>query len=144
LPLIYEACQADQFAYEYEHGVTSYGAFTYTLSRVLRQHRLRTRSITFTQLLNEARTTLHDLNYDQVPTLLGPAEWLNKPIPWAPASGTPAEATRRNSGEGSRICANGTACFVNSSTISRRCASSLVAPLGVRWLDTALDPWICE
>ena len=62
MPLIYEACQADQFAYEYEHGVTSYGAFTYTLSRVLRQHRLRTRSITFTQLLNEARTTLHDLN----------------------------------------------------------------------------------
>jgi metacaspase-1 len=94
LPLIYEACQADQFSYEYEHGVTSYGAFTYTLSRVLRQYRTAARPITFTQLLNEARTTLHDLNYDQVPTLLGPGEWLNKPIPWAPASGTPAAGGR--------------------------------------------------
>jgi hypothetical protein len=87
LPLIYEACQADQFSYEYEHGVTSYGAFTYTLSRVLRQRRTRRETISFAQLLQEARTTLRDLNYDQVPTLLGPRELLNEPIPWQPTSG---------------------------------------------------------
>ena len=70
--------------------MTSYGAFTYTLSRVLRQYRTRGRTITFTQLLNEAKATLHDLNYDQVPTLLGPADWLNMPIPWLAASGARA------------------------------------------------------
>jgi hypothetical protein len=87
LPLIYEACQADQLSYEYEHGVTSYGAFTYTVSQVLRRRRILSQTITFAQLLKEARTRLSELHYDQVPTLLGPAAFLAKPIPWFPASG---------------------------------------------------------
>lgn len=86
LPLIYEACQADQFSYEYQHGVTAYGAFTYTLSRVLRQRRTRGEAFTFTELLEEAQTTLRDLRYDQVPTLLGPKGLLNEPIPWKPVA----------------------------------------------------------
>ncbi len=49
LPMIYEACQANQFSYEYQHGVTSYGAFTYTLWRILHQHRTRGEAITFAQ-----------------------------------------------------------------------------------------------
>jgi hypothetical protein len=81
LPLIYEACQANQFSYEYQHGVTSYGAFTYTLSRVLRQHRASGQPITFAQLVDEAKETLANLRYDQVPTLLGPAELLTLPVP---------------------------------------------------------------
>src|SRR5262249_26085584 len=32
LPIIYEACKEQELAYEYRHGVTSYGAFTYSLS----------------------------------------------------------------------------------------------------------------
>jgi hypothetical protein len=84
LPLIYEACQADQYSYEYEHGVTSYGAFTYTLSRVMRQRRTRGQTITFAELLEEAKATLADLRYDQVPTLLGPTDQLNTAIPWQP------------------------------------------------------------
>jgi hypothetical protein len=94
LPVIYEACQANQFSYEYEHGVTSYGAFTYTLSRVLRQRRTQHHAITFTQLLEEAKNTLHELNYDQVPTLLGPSELLNQPIPWRGTAGRGAARGR--------------------------------------------------
>jgi hypothetical protein len=81
LPLVYEACQANQFSCEYEHGVTSYGAFTYTLSRVLRQHRIRKEPITFAQLLDEAKDTLVRLHYDQTPTLLGPAEVVDEDVP---------------------------------------------------------------
>src|SRR5437899_1442854 len=33
-----------------------------------------------------------------VPTLLGPADWLNKPIPWQPASGTRAARARAERG----------------------------------------------
>jgi metacaspase-1 len=88
LPLIYEACRANQFSYEYQHGVTSYGAFTYSLSRILRQYRTRGQPITFTQLLTEAKDTLARLKYDQEPTLLGPAPLLNEVIPWQPDTRT--------------------------------------------------------
>jgi metacaspase-1 len=35
LPLIFEACGEDEYAYEYRDGVTSYGAFTYFLTKAL-------------------------------------------------------------------------------------------------------------
>src|SRR5262245_11204348 len=36
-PVLLEACKESQLSYEYRHGVTSYGAFTYCLSRVFRE-----------------------------------------------------------------------------------------------------------
>lgn len=36
LPVILQACEEQQLAYEYRHGVTSYGAFTYSLAKTLR------------------------------------------------------------------------------------------------------------
>jgi hypothetical protein len=87
LPLIYEACQANQFSYEYQHGVTSYGAFTYTISRVVRQHHVRGESLTFAELVDEAKATLARFKYDQIPTLLGPAALVNETIPWQPPAG---------------------------------------------------------
>jgi hypothetical protein len=87
LPVVYEACQENQFSYEYRHGVTSYGAFTYSVSRILRRYRTRKEAVTFEGLLREARKTLADLYYDQNPTILGPEELLKSPIPWQPGSG---------------------------------------------------------
>ena len=48
LPVILEACSEDQLAYEYKHGVTPYGAFTYLLSSRLRLRRLQGKTPTVT------------------------------------------------------------------------------------------------
>src|SRR5262249_37295057 len=82
LPIIYEACKEQELAYEYRHGVTSYGAFTYSLSTILRQSLARGRAATFEQLLRGATQTLKDLHYDQHPVMLGPKKLLQQPIPW--------------------------------------------------------------
>jgi hypothetical protein len=39
LPIIIEACQEQQLSYEYRDGATSYGAFTFSLAKVLRETR---------------------------------------------------------------------------------------------------------
>jgi hypothetical protein len=49
LPVLLEACRQDQFSYEYRHGVTSYGAFTYSLAKDLRARP----QITFQQIRRE-------------------------------------------------------------------------------------------
>lgn len=90
LPMILEACREDQYAYEYRHGVESYGAFTYTLAKVLRQNR----SLTFGEAIAESRDRLAELGYDQVPAILGPTALVNSPIPWVEAS--PPRAKRKS------------------------------------------------
>lgn len=80
LPVILQACQEDELAYEYRHGVTSYGAFTFALSRQLRQ--AGRRGITFRRLSDLVRDTLAELDYDQRPELVGPAVWLDAAVPW--------------------------------------------------------------
>ena len=78
LPVIIEACRADQFAYEYRHGVTSHGAFTYNLAKILRQRK----RISFADLVEETRQELDDLEFDQVPCILGPTQVVESHIPW--------------------------------------------------------------
>lgn len=78
LPLIIEACSEAQFSYEYRHGVTSYGAFTYALSKRLRQGG-RT---TFQKLVDGTRTELAELGYQQTPQVLGPAVVRNARVAW--------------------------------------------------------------
>jgi hypothetical protein len=61
LPLIIEACAEDQLSYEYRHGSTSYGVFTYCLAETLR--RLKGQ-VTFKDLVErEVRTKLERLGY---------------------------------------------------------------------------------
>jgi metacaspase-1 len=79
LPVLLEACRQDQLSYEYRHGVTSYGAFTYSLAKDLRA---RPR-ITFRQVVAKATATLQDLGYDQNPQLVGPDEVTSKLMPGA-------------------------------------------------------------
>ena len=77
LPVLLEACRQDQLSYEYRHGVTSYGAFTYSLTKELRAQP----RITFQQIVQKTTTTLHTLGYDQNPQLVGPQPITSKPIP---------------------------------------------------------------
>jgi hypothetical protein len=87
LPVILEACQEDQYAYEYRHGVTSYGAFTFSLAEILR----RRKEITFKRLVDEAGDRIvQELQYDQRPAILGP-----KAIPWM-QNGRPRRRRRAN------------------------------------------------
>jgi hypothetical protein len=79
LPLIVEACREDELSYEYRHGVTSYGAFTYALKTQLRAARGK---ITFEQLVKKTAVVLQNLGYSQRPQILGPEQILKSPLPW--------------------------------------------------------------
>jgi hypothetical protein len=74
-----EACQEREFSYEYRHGVTSYGAFTYSLCLELR----RRRRISFQRLVDVTRARLADLGYAQQPQILGPRAVVNARVPWS-------------------------------------------------------------
>ena len=81
LPVIMEACQEDELSYEYRHGVTSYGAYTYSLATVLRMNRLQGKNPSFHELTKLVEKQLRTLKYDQTPCLLGPGKVIKEPIP---------------------------------------------------------------
>lgn len=78
LPVLIEACQEHEFAYEYRHGVESYGAFTYSIANILRQRK----RITFEDLVKLTAERLLELRYDQKPQLLGPEKITKSQVPW--------------------------------------------------------------
>jgi hypothetical protein len=80
MPVILQACQESELAYEYRHGVTSYGAFTYAFSRRVRQQ--KGRGVTFRRLCDSVGTTLRELGYDQRPKVDGPTAWVDAGVPW--------------------------------------------------------------
>jgi hypothetical protein len=82
LPVILQACGEQQLSFEYRHGVTSFGAFTYSLGEVLRRQRARGRRLTFQGLVTETTARLADLEYDQTPQLVGPKPVLERRLPW--------------------------------------------------------------
>ena len=79
LPLIIEACQEKEFSYEYRHGVTSYGAFTFAICQELRKRK----RITFKRLVEVTGAKLTELGYKQKPQILGPNEIVNARVPWS-------------------------------------------------------------
>ena len=81
MPFIIQACQEKQYSYEYRHGVQSFGAFTYALSVILRDPK-RPKNISWSKLVKTVADKLDELEYDQVPCLICPTPFKNKPIPW--------------------------------------------------------------
>jgi len=81
LPVIIEACQEQSLSYEYRDGVTSYGAFTYSLAKNLRA----APHSTFVQAVTRTAKTLAHLGYRQEPQIIGPSSIVNKPVPGAPS-----------------------------------------------------------
>ena len=101
LPLIIEACAEDELAYEYRHGTTSYGAFTFCLVSILRQER----DITFADLVTMTTQKLARLGYRQQPQILGPKVHVGAKVPFRTGSGSdehsgpsPGSQTPRTSG----------------------------------------------
>jgi hypothetical protein len=85
LPILLEACQETELSFEYLHGSTSYGAFTYSLVKNLR--RAAKRGVTFERLLTQTQATLKRLGYDQHPALIGPRKWVTQRVPWGAKRG---------------------------------------------------------
>lgn len=82
LPIVYEACDAEEFAAEYRHGVISHGAFTYALAATLRRTEAAGQTISFRGLEQQTAEILKRLHYQQHPVLDGPSSLLDHPIPW--------------------------------------------------------------
>ena len=83
-PVLFEACAESESAYEYRHGVTSYGAFTFALCDVLRDaaRRRTRRPLTFSRLLEETAKRIQAVVAEpQHPQLLCPAARLKQPVP---------------------------------------------------------------
>lgn len=82
IPLLLQACREEELAYEYRHGVTSYGAFTYCLTRLLRSLKRERKPATFEALVSRAGKRLAELGYAQHPVLVGPAVKRKAPVPY--------------------------------------------------------------
>jgi hypothetical protein len=83
LPLIFEACAEDEYAYEYRDGVTSYGAFTYFLTKALFDAGHAGKRFKFQELAKYVADRIGKY-YQQTPQLVGPKVWRRAKIPWRP------------------------------------------------------------
>ncbi|MCP4316009.1 MAG: caspase family protein [Hyphomicrobiales bacterium] len=78
LPVILQACQEDQLAYEYRHGVTSYGAFSYSLAQILRDQ-----GHPDADLIRLEQLTTHRIKQiadNQVPNFVAPGPRYDRPL----------------------------------------------------------------
>ncbi|MFO0914372.1 MAG: caspase family protein [Pirellulales bacterium] len=80
MPVVIEACGENESSYEYQHGATSYGAFTYALSVVLRQSRSAGKKLSYLSLVRQTAATLAGLGYPQHPDHAGPQSRLSEPV----------------------------------------------------------------
>ena len=98
LPILLEACQEQEFSYEYRDGATSYGAYTFCMAKVLREHRDHGVNLSFHELNEHVNQKLHRLKYNQTPNLVGAKDFiLKQPLPWGSAiNGVAAEPARTN------------------------------------------------
>jgi hypothetical protein len=90
-PVILEACREGELAYEYRHGVQSYGAFTWCFVDILQrrieklQQRKRPqdrRLPSWDELMAEVRERLQQLGYKQHPQPDGDRRRVRQPIDW--------------------------------------------------------------
>ena len=97
LPILMEACQEEGFSYEYRHGATSYGAYTFSLALVLHENREANRNLSYSELSQLTTEKLHRLDYQQTPSLVGAKKLLTEDLPWSrpPKAPDAARAQRR-------------------------------------------------
>ena len=86
LPVIIQACQEDELAYEYRHGVTSYGAFTFALAQELRSAEARG-GMNMDDLHERVALRLREMGYAQRPNIVGPALITQRPVQWCQLRG---------------------------------------------------------
>ena len=83
MPVILYACQENELASEYLHGVISYGAYTYGLDIELRRAHEAGEELSFDTLMKRVRDRLKRLGYDQRPAINGPKAQLSLQVPWS-------------------------------------------------------------
>ena len=94
LPILLEACQENEFSYEYRHGAISYGAYTFSMAQVLRESRKSGFNPNFEELTALVTEKLHRLKYNQTPALVGAKSRVTQPLPWdAPRKPTKGKKT---------------------------------------------------
>jgi hypothetical protein len=86
LPILLEACQENEFSYEYRHGATSYGAYTFCMAQVLRANRADGVNPSFAELNAQVTRKLHRLKYNQTPALVGAKSRVSQQLPWSEAA----------------------------------------------------------
>jgi hypothetical protein len=72
MPLLLEACQEDELAYEHTVGTTAHGAFSYFLARTIRAFKAKKRPLTVSQLMTRTASEVRK-QYKQTPRLECPA-----------------------------------------------------------------------
>ena len=101
-PLLH-ACAEDQLAYEYQHGATNYGAFTYRLVQSLRSLKTSGATMTPANLLSRLRSAVgsEGLGFPQIPQLVAPTKVAKQPFPLLTpkAFAKPTQTKRRKSGK---------------------------------------------
>lgn len=82
-PVVFEACSEDQFAYEYQHGNVSYGAFTYAMCTELAKATYPKRKrLSFRELLANVRDQVPEVaTGPQTPQMLCPDERWDECLP---------------------------------------------------------------
>lgn len=94
-PVLIQACAENQYSYEYRHGVTSYGAFTYAASTILREKRKAGVPITINGLVEQTGQRLKELKYQQSPLAVGPGSKLDTALFGREEKKGPTKAKRR-------------------------------------------------
>jgi hypothetical protein len=64
----------------------SYGAYTFSMAKVLRENRARGINLSFADLNELVKAKLQRLKYDQTPNLVGPKALCAQQVPWSPAA----------------------------------------------------------
>ncbi len=82
MPVILQACQEVEFAFEYRHGNQSFGAFTFAVAEALRSAGRSRRRISFRALCEQAAVRIAALGYTQTPQADGPDAKLTAAVPW--------------------------------------------------------------
>ena len=83
VPALIYACREEELSFEYRHGPISYGAFTYSLVKTLRQaRRAKPPQLTFNALLHKVSKKMVDLGYEQRPTLAASPQFGKHIIPF--------------------------------------------------------------
>lgn len=86
LPILLEACQEQEFSFEYRNGAISYGAYTFCVAQVLRANRSGGVNPSFEELNVQVAEKLRRLKYNQTPVLVGAKSRVVQPLPWSNAS----------------------------------------------------------
>lgn len=94
MPIILQACQETEFAFEYRHGNQSFGAFTFAIAEALRSAGRARRDISFREICADATRRIAALGFAQTPQPDGPTRKLNQAVPWAQPQTTRRKAPR--------------------------------------------------